>query len=237
MNGDGGSLRVAPGLSMMKFLLALLFALCVSVSLTSQTFYNPTTLQFDHVDFGITDHYVVEFWISATPIVTRAVAVSVPKSKVQTTATSGTYTLAFKDIPAFLPFGKTYVVRLLACDTVNCSQPSEVTRETIRYTYCKGSDTGVAPLTIIQAAQANGSPNGYVPVVLTISSVRPVTAVSISLVGAGVPAFYFTGTDMRGTNTLTLGPLPRAGRYLMNIAAADEAACSSSQASLYLVVR
>jgi hypothetical protein len=220
-------------------LLTLMFIVGLCSVVSSQTFYNPTTLQFEHDDYAITDHYIAEFWVAGTPLTTQVASVSVPKSSVTlfSAGPPATYRLLFKDIPVFLPFGKNYVVRLLACDTAQCSAPSEVTREQVRYTYCKSTDFAVRPLTIVQGTQANGTPNGYVPVVLTINSVRPVTAVSISLVGAGVPAYYFTGIDMRGTITLSLGPLPRAGRYLMNLSAADEAACSTSQASQYLTVR
>jgi hypothetical protein len=227
---------------MKKLILALLFCLTVVASATTQTFYNPTTLAFEHDDYDITDHYVAEFWIAPAtgqPLVTRVVAQDVPKSKV-TIGSPGppvVYNLLFKDIPVFLPFGKSYVLRLIACGTTECGESSEVTPEQVRYTYCKATPTSVRPLTIVQGTQANGSPSGYVPVVLTIDSVRPVTSISVSLVGSGQPAFYFTGDDMRNTITLSLGPLPRAGRYLMNISAADEAGCSASQASVFLTVR
>lgn len=224
----------------MKWLLATIAVLCLAVSAAGQTLYNPTLVQFTSPDHAIVTYYRVEFWINGQPLVGNPVGqYNVPVAKV-TIASPGPpiqYQILMSDVLVFLPFGKSYLVRLLACKDTSCSQPSEVARELVRYTYCKGSDTTVQPMTITESALPVGAPGSYVPIQLNIASVRPVHAVSIALVGASIPAFYFTGSDMRNPITLSIGPLPRAGRYLMNISAADEFGCSASQATQYLTVR
>lgn len=223
-----------------------LFVLCLSFlstpAIAQTVLYNPTTLAFEHTGYDITTFYRAEFWVAPAtgqPLVTLVATADVPRNVV-TLGPAGppqTYLLAMRNVPVFVPFGRTYVLRLLACVDAGCSPPSEVTREQVRYTYCRNTDTTVRPLTISHATQTEGTANGYVPVTLTISAVQPVTAVAIQLVGSGQPAAYFTGVDMRGTIRLSLGPLPRAGRYLMNISASDQAGCSASQATQYLQVR
>lgn len=224
----------------MKKLLFVLLFVCVSAAVSAQTLYNPTLIEFNSPDHALVTQYRVEFWIAGQPLVGDPVGkYDVPVSKV-TIADPGpppTYQILMSDVLVFLPFGKSYMVRLLACEDSLCSQPSEVAKELVRYTYCKGTDTTVSPMTITEFALPVGAPGSYIPVNLNIASMRPVHAVSISLIGAGIPAFYFTGSDMRNLITLSVGPLPRAGRYLMNISAADEAGCSASQATQYLTIR
>ena len=206
----------------------------------AQTLYNPPAVTFESADHATVTLYRVEYWIAGQPLVGAPVGTwDVAKSliTVENAGPPVTYKLLLKDVYVFLPFGKSYVLRLLACQDTLCSSPSEVTRETVRYTYCKGTDTTVKPLTIVQPAPPIGAVGKYVAINLATTSVTPVHAISISLVGSGLPAYYFTGNDMRGSIVLSVGPLPRAGRYLMNISAADEMGCSTSQATQYLTVR
>lgn len=235
--------RHLPFHTMNRLLVTLLFLICLCAPVSGQTFYNPTTVAFESPSHDIVTLYRVQYFIAGTVIDTTTVPLAqwdVAKS-LTVVASPGPpiiYNLFLKDVYVFLPFGKSYVLRLLACQDALCSQPSEVTRELVRYTYCKGTDTTVQPMTITQPAPPIGAVAKYVSIDLAVQSVRPVHAISISLVGAGnTPAFYFTGNDMRGPIVLSVGPLPRAGRYLMNISAADEAGCSTSQASQFLTVR
>ena len=230
-------------MTMKRLLFALLMLVCLATPVSAQTFYNPTTVAFESDSHDIVVLYRVQFFLAGTTVDLTTVPLAqwdVVKA-LTVVANPGPpiiYNLFLKDVYVFLPFGKSYVLRLLACTDVVCSQPSEVTRELVRYTYCKGTDTSVQPLTITQPVPPIGAVAKYVSIDLAVQSVRPVHAISISLVGAGnTPAFYFTGNDMRGPVVLSVGPLPRAGRYLMNISAADEAGCSTSQASQYLTVR
>ena len=228
---------------MKKLLIAILLFVAMGTPVSGQTFYNPTIVAFESADHATVTLYRVQYFIAGTSVDLNTVPLAqwdVAKSfiVVGTPGPPIVYNLFLKDVYVFLPFGKSYVLRLLACQDTLCSQPSEVTRELVRYTYCKGTDTSVQPLTITQSAPPIGAVAKYVSIDLAVQSVRPVHAISISLVGAGnTPAFYFTGNDMRGPVVLSVGPLPRAGRYLMNISAADEAGCSTSQASQYLTVR
>ena len=133
----------------MRILFALLLVLCLGGPVAAQTFYNPNELQFEDVNFASAVKYRAEFLVAGTttPVVAFA---DVPVVKV-TVASPGppvTYSLLFKDIPVFLPFGKNYVIRLLRCDTTDCGTPSEVTREFARYTYCKSGPNSVTPITI-----------------------------------------------------------------------------------------
>lgn len=227
----------------MKFWSAVLvWVLCCFAALGSaeaQTLYNPTALQFTSIDHAIATHYVAEFWHLGSPMTGLPLAsYQVPVSLV-TVAAPGPpieYRILLKDILVFLPFGKSYVLRLIVCKDTMCSGPSEVTRETVRYTYCAGG-AGVQPATLTVAPPPAGSVNGFVGVALTISAPKPVHSVNIALVGSGQPAYYFTGDDLRGTQTFTVGPLPRAGRYLLNVYAADEYGCAVQQATQYLTVR
>lgn len=229
-------------LSMKKFLIVLLLLIGSTLPAPAQqvTLYNPTLVQFTSPDHAIVTFYRAEFWIVGQPLVgnpTGSYDVPVAKITVAELGPPPVYQFLLSDVRMFLPFGKSYMLRLLACKDSSCSPPSEVAREFVRYTYCKGTDTSVQPMTIAESALPIGVPGSYIPVLLTINSVQPVHAVSIALVGASIPAFYFTGSDMRNTIMLSVGPLPRAGRYLMNISAADEFGCSTSQATQYLTIR
>jgi hypothetical protein len=225
----------------MKTLLLLLLCLGVCTPAFAQTLYNPTVVAFESADHATISTYKVEFWVSGAPLTGEPVqAAFVPVSKIVVGAAGPpiTYWLYTKDIPIFLPFGKSYVLRLLACADVLCSVPSEVTRETIRYNYCVTPTNTIQPMTLVQnPSPTNAVVGGYSPITVTITSLKPVHSVSIALMGSGGPAFYFTGVDLRGAQTYTIGPLVRAGRFLMNIYAADEAGCSVSQGSLYITVR
>lgn len=222
---------------MKKLFLTLLLIVCLSTPVFAQTFYNPVELQFEDVNYSLAVTYRAEFLIVGTTIPIAFADVLVSRVTVASVGPPVVYSLLFEHIPVFLPFGKSYVVRLLRCDAAECGTPSEVTRETVRYTYCKGTSHSVQPTTITQAALPVGAVGKYVAISLATTSVRPVHAINISLVGAGTPAFYFTGNDMRGSIVLSVGPLPRAGRYLVNISVADEAGCSASQATQFLTIR
>jgi hypothetical protein len=226
---------------MRKLSLVVVCLVFLTAVLTAQTIYNPTLISFNSPNHSICTGYRVEFWpygsdLSGTPLASYVVPVA--KITVELPGPPPTYDIFMKDVFVFLPFGQTYMARILACTDTACSQPSEVARQYIRYTYCApNSGTGVTPMTIQQATLATGAVGRYIPLSLTINSLRPVHAVAIQLMGSGQPAYYFTGSDMRGAQSFTMGPLPRAGRYLVNITAADEAGCSTSQATQYLTVR
>lgn len=226
---------------MKSLLWTVLLLLLFGVSLASaQTYYNPTTLAFQSPDHATATHYRAEYWLSGSPLTGTPIATAdVPVSQVgiESQGPPVVYRIALQDIPVFLPFGKSYVMRLIVCQDAACSVPSEVTRETVRYTYCKNTDTTIKPMSLILAVPPIGTAGQYVTLVLTTDSVQPVHAISFQLVGAGVPAYYFTGKDLRGTVNFTVGPLPRAGRYLVNVSGADELGCSTSTGSQFLTVR
>lgn len=225
----------------MKTLLLLLLCLGVCTPAFAQTLYNPTLVQFESADHAQVTTYKVEFWIAGAPLTGNPLqAAYIPTSKIVVGSAGPpvTYWLYTKDIPIFLPFGKSYVLRLLACADAVCSVPSEVTRELVRYNYCVTPTNTIQPMTIVQnPLPTNAVVGGYSPITVDITSLKPVHSVSIALTGSGGPAFYFTGVDLRGPQTYTIGPLPRAGRFFMTIYAADEAGCSVSQGTLYLTVR
>lgn len=214
----------------------LLLVLCLGGRSTSaQTFYNPTLLEFESPSHAEAVLYRAEFFVAGT-VTTPIAQADVPAAKV-IAGVDGKYSLLMRDVPVFLPFGKNYVLRLVVCTDTMCSAPSEVTRELVRYTYCKSGPNSVRPITIATSAIPTVDRNTYAPVSLLVMSVQPVHAVNIQLVGSGLPAFYFTGDDLRTNTTYSVGPLTRPGRYLVNVTAADEAGCSTSTAAQFLTVR
>jgi len=225
----------------MRYLTLMLLGLLLCASLASaQTFYNPTLLEFESPSHATVTLYRAEFFLAGAPTTGAPLdSADVPASKV-TVGSPGPpikYHLLMQDIPVFLPFGKSYTVRLVSCDDTMCSAPSEVTRELVRYTYCKASDTTVRPMTIATSAIPDALRNLYAPITVDIQSVRPVHAVNILLVGSGLPTFFFTGNDLRGTVDYSVGPLTRIGRFLVNVTAADEAGCSSSVGVQFITVK
>jgi hypothetical protein len=233
---------------MKKLFFALVLLASLSVPAFAQvqpTVYNPPAVQFEHDQnsWDMTVLYRMEWLIEGPEPRVSVATVDIPKSKVQVVVPpappiDGTFKIMYADIPMSVPFGKTYLVRLHACNDLLCSDWSEVARNPIRYTYCKATDTAVRPLTVVQTIPPlSVNRNTYLLVDLTITSVKPVHAVSIQLVGSGLPAFYFTGYDLRGASSFAIGPLTRAGRFLMNLTVTDEWNCSATQATYYLTVR
>lgn len=220
----------------------LILCLCVTCLLgataNAQTVYNPPSIQFESSDHAMVTFYRAEFLVATN--LTRVVqSADVPVSKVEVLSPGPpiTYKLKTADIPVFLPFGQSYVLRLVACKDALCSVPSEVTRETIRYSYCAATTTTIRPLSIVMDPLPIGVVGAYANIVVTLDAPKPVHSVAIDLMGDPDPAFYFTGTDLRGKQTFTVGPFKRTGRFLVKLDAADEAGCSSSLASQYMTVK
>jgi hypothetical protein len=225
---------------MKTLFLLIAFVMCLGLSAEAQIVYNPTLVEFDSPDHASLSYYVVEFWLSTAPQVgTPVQAISVPVSKV-TVASIGPpiqYQILFTDIPIYVPFGSSYVVDLMACTNTSCSGRSPVSAQNARYSTCVSSSTTLTLMTLTQGAITTGPYNGYVAIPLTIASYRPVHYVSIALTGSGLPAFYFTGFDLRGSPNFTIGPLKHRGRFLVNIYVMDESGCSAQQASQYITVQ
>lgn len=216
------------------------------------TLYNPVMVTFepspDHdvITGGLplVTFYRVEMWLQTDNTTTGKPLQTSDIAKTALTVYSQgppiIYQIKMSDVSFNVPFGPTYVLRLLACNPDICGLPSNFARQGIRYSYCASSPsaTTVKPLTI---AEPTSFPilslNKYGTVSLTLDAPNKIHSVTFTLTGSGQPAFYFYRDDARGTRIYTLGPVKRAGNYLVRIDATDEQGCSSFVSDKYMSVR
>lgn len=220
--------------SVRTWLVALLCVMCFANVTAGQIVFNPSIIEFNSPDHLVTVKYQVQFLVGGVVVATGDVDPS--KLTVPAPGIPIIYRLRMADVPVSVPFGPTYNLRVLACDASGRCGISEPAPQTMRLTYC-ADVSGVVPLVIGQDPVPGGVVGQYASIKLNISSLRPVHAVSIALIGAQGPAYYFTGFDLRGPRTYVIGPFKQTGRFLVKIDSADENACGSSVASQYITIK
>jgi hypothetical protein len=208
-------------------------------SLAAQTVYNPPGLEFEQDDYALVTSYIVQWWADppgAVPLFSATVPAS--KTRVNDPGPPVRYLLPFDALPP-QPVGRSYRFTLISVNAEGLqSEVSNLTPNVGRWSSCLGPSGGVRPMTLTLGALPPLTAGAWVSLQVDVESPLPVHAVSLDLIGDNSPAWYFiSGADLRAGKPFAIGPLPRAGRYLLVLEATDEQGCHAQVADTYLVVK